>query len=159
MPDPSHTHDQEFSSPPLPVNKVPPAELRRLVQALQQFFYRDDEVPGGWDADRDVNGGDLVEWLGGEFDRLGLSPPTGPKLLGLLEITVPREVSAKGLVALVARVDAAATVMSYDSARVLQFRITPAQYMRLSLEEPPLPFSILKVCYTQPHKLRPERPL
>ena len=54
--------------------KLTRMQLATIVEELQDFMFREDE---GWDLDKDVNGGDLVELVVEIFKDNGLLPVKG----------------------------------------------------------------------------------
>lgn len=55
-------------------SKLTQMQLATIVQEIQEFMFREDE---GWNLDKDVNGGDLVELVVEIFKDNGLLPPKG----------------------------------------------------------------------------------
>lgn len=68
------------------VEDVTIAEALEFIRGLREVMYRrstewdgvGDMPADHWDPDDAVNGGDLVDWVGEEFERLGLTPPARP---------------------------------------------------------------------------------
>lgn len=59
------------------VKRLTRSELEIFTLAVACHFYCDPEDPGVLDPDKDVNGGDAVEFITEELKRLGLTP--GPR--------------------------------------------------------------------------------